>query len=280
MQNIITKYDTAPLDLLLEKVYRDGGYDFREYKRGTVIRRLERRLNATGSKTYLEYIKFLDVHPEEYQRLIDDLTIKVSGFFRNPYAFQQLAKVVLPELVSHKREQGERNLRFWSAACARGEEPYSIAILLNHFLGNKLSDFNISVYATDISQQALKKAQAGIYSPNDVEGTSSAIFKGYFTRSGERCEVTADIRKILHFSYFDLTSTTQPPFVNLDCVFCCNVLIYLQEQLQEKVLNMLYSSLATPGYLILGEVEAPKSSLLKKLECVDTKAKIYKKVTY
>ncbi len=277
MMDTIIDSDASALNSLLEKVYREGRYDFREYKRGTVIRRLERRLHATGVRTYLDYMEFLDAHPEEYQRLVDDLTIKVSGFFRNPYAFQQLAKVVFPELVSYKRDRGERSLRFWSTACARGEEPYSISILLTHFLGNKLSDFNISVYATDISQQALKKAQAGIYFQKEVEGQRSAIFKGYFTRSGELCEVTADIRRMLHFSYFDLTSTTQPPFVNLDCVFCCNVLIYLQEQLQERVLEMFYDSLATPGYLILGEVETPKSSLCEKLECLDTKAKIYKK---
>jgi len=277
MGDTVAEHDAIALEPLLEKVYRDSGHDFREYKRGTVTRRLERRLHATGVRTYWAYMKFLDAHPEEYQRLADDLTIKVSGFFRNPYAFQQLAKVVLPEMVSYKRKQGERSLRFWSAACARGEEPYSIAILLSHFLGNKLPDFNISIYATDISQQALKEAQAGIYFAQEVEGQPSAIFKGYFTGSGEGCEVRADIRQMVSFTYFDLTSTTQPPFVNLDCVFCCNVLIYLQKQLQERVLEMLYDSLATPGYLILGEVETPKSSLCEKLEYLDTKAKIYKK---
>ncbi len=277
MWNTVAESDAIALDSLLEKVYRDGGHDFREYKRGTVIRRLERRLHATGARTYLEYMKFLDTHPEEYQQFADDLTIKVSGFFRNPYAFQQLTRLVLPELVSNKRNRGELSLRFWSTACARGEEPYSIAISLTHFLGNKWSDFNITVYATDVSQQALKKAQAGIYPARDVEGPPYAILKGYFTRSGEFCEVASDIRKMVNFSYFDLTSTTQPPLVNLDCVFCCNVLIYLQEQLQERVLNMLYDSLATPGYLILGEVETPPSSLREKMECLDTKARIYKK---
>ena len=82
---------------------------------------------------------------------------------------------------------------------------------------------------------------------------------------------------MLHFSYFDLASTIEPPFVNLDCIFCCNVLIYLQKQLQERVLEMLYNSLATPGYLILGEVETPTGNLRGKVECLDSKAKIYKK---
>ena len=169
MGNTIVKYDTTPLNLLLEKVYRDGGYDFREYKHGTVMRRLERRLHDTGAKTCQDYIQFLDAHPEEYQKLADDLTIKVSGFFRSPYTFQQVASLVLPELVSYKRNR-DPSLRFWSTACAYGEEPYSMAILLAEFLGNRLSAFNISIHATDISQEALRKAQAGMYSLKNIDG--------------------------------------------------------------------------------------------------------------
>ena len=276
MKNTAIESNTMALDSLLDKVYQDSGHDFREYKRGTVTRRLERRLHATGTRTYLDYMQFLDDHPEEYHRLADDLTIKVSGFFRSPYTFQQVARLVLPELVAYKRKQGERRLRFWSTACARGEEPYSIAILLAEFLGNRRDDFDISIYATDISQQALREAQAGVYPLKDIEGLPDTILESYFRR-GEDYEVRPDIRQMVSFSHFDLTSTTKPSFLNLDCIFCCNVLIYLQTQLQERVVNMLYDSLATPGYLILGEVETPTNGLRGKLQCLDSKAKIYKK---
>jgi len=277
MVNTIVESDAITLDSLLEKVYRDGGYDFRDYKRGTVTRRLERRLNATGARTYLDYMQFLDTHPEEYQKFAEYLTIKVSAFFRSPYTFQQVARLVLPELVSYKRSRDERSLRFWSTACARGEEPYSIAILLVEFLGNQRQDFEISILATDISQIALREAQTGIYSLNDIEGLTDTILERYFTRNGEGYEVRDDIRQMVNFSYFDLTSTIRQPFLNLDCIFCCNVLIYLQKHLQERVLEMLYKSLATPGYLVLGEVETPTSNLLEKLECLNSKARIYRK---
>ncbi len=112
MVNTITENASTALDLLLEKVYRDVGHDFREYKRGTVTRRLARRLHATGAKTYREYMQFLDTHPEEYQTLTDYLTISVSGFFRSPYSFQQVAGMVLPELVADKRARNERTLRY------------------------------------------------------------------------------------------------------------------------------------------------------------------------
>jgi len=277
MGNIVAESDATALDLLLEKVYRSGGYDFRGYKRGTVTRRLERRLHATGAKTYLDYMRILDTYPEEYEKLADDLTIKVSGFFRSPYTFLQVSRLVLPELVSYKKNRRQQELRFWSTACARGEEPYSIAMLLDDFLEHRLGDFNISIDATDISRHALHEAQTGRYSPKEIGGLSPAILKNYFTRQGKDYVVNGNLRQMVNFSYFDLLSTETPPFMNLDCIFCCNILIYLQKQLQEKVLDMLYDSLATPGYLVLGEVETPTDNLRGRLECLDAKAKIYKK---
>ena len=277
MANIVTGSDTTTLDSLLEKVHRGTGYDFREYKRGTVTRRLARRLHATGAKTYLEYMEFLDAHPEEYQRLADDLTIKVSEFFRCPYTFQQVTDLVLPKLASFKKNKGGCSLRFWSTGCARGEEPYSMAILLAEFLGDRRQDFDISIYATDISRQALREAQAGVYSHKDVSGLTPTLLEKYFTYHDKGYVAKTGIRQMLSFSYFDLTSTIQQPFVNLDCIFCCNVLIYLQSQLQDRVLSMLCDSLAAPGYLILGEAETLANSLNGKLECLDSKAKIYKK---
>ena len=169
-------------------------------------------------------------------------------------------------------------MRFWSTACARGEEPYSIAILLAEFLGRQRRGFDISIYATDISREALQEVQAGRYSLKDVEGIPGSILESYFTRLGENYELRADIRQMVNFSSFDLTSVMHQSLFDLDCIFCCNVLIYFQRRLQEKVLDMLYDSLATPGYLILGEVEMLTENLRQKLECLDSKAKIYKKV--
>jgi len=276
MESTVTEHEAVVLGSLLEKVYRDSGYDFRDYKRGTVMRRLERRLNVTGVRTYLDYMQFLDTHPQEYQKLAEYLTIQVSGFFRSLHTFQQVAGLVLPELVSYKGSRGERSLRFWSAACARGEEAYSIAILIAEFLGHQWQGFDIAIYATDISQSALSEAQTGIYSLMDVAGLPSNILERYFIR-GEDYEVRADIRQMVSLSRFDLTSTIEQPLRNLDCIFCCNVLIYLQKQLQERVLGRLCDSLATPGYLVLGEVETLTNNLREKLECLDTKAKIYRK---
>ena len=278
MGSTLSTINSNALGLLLEKVYRDRGHDFRGYKSGTVVRRLERRLQVTGIENYLDYMQFLDAHPEEYERLISSLTIAVSGFFRSKYSFQQLARLVLPELLSHQMNQDRRRLRFWSTACARGEEPYSIAILLAEFLGDRLGDLDIQIYATDINQQLLKEAEAGVYSFGEPENLPEGTLEKYFIRSDQSYLVSASIREMVHFSYFDLTSTTKPPFRELDCIFCCNILIYLQRQLQERLLGILYEALATPGYLVLGEVETPTDNLRERLKCLDGKARIYKKI--
>ena len=277
MENLVAESNTDALELLLDKVHQDGGHDFRDYKRGTVIRRLEGRLYATGTKSYFDYMQFLDTHPEEYERLAYYLTIAVSGFFRSHCTFEQVAKLALPELVSHKVSQGKHSLRFWSTACARGEEPYSIAIMLAELLRDKPGDFDIQIYATDINRQALKEAQAGVYSLKDIENLPRGILENYFARYNQGYVIRTDIRRMVNFSYFDLTSTTTPPFTDLDCIFCCNLLIYLQKQLQERLLSMLYDALAAPGYLILGEVETLPSNLRERLSYLDAKAKIYKK---
>ena len=273
----VTESSSKSLDLLLEKIYRDGGYDFRDYKPGTLVRRLQMRLQASGAKTYQDYMKFLDAHPEEYERLVYTLVIGVSGFFRSHATFSSVTKLVLPELVSYKVEHNDYCLRFWSAASARGEEPYSIAIMLAEFLGDRLMDFDIQVHATDINQQALKQARAGVYSPADLENLPESNLEKYFSPTSRDYVVKARVKKLVRFSYFDLTSTGKPHFTEPDCIFCCNVLIYLQKQLQERLLGMLYKVLATPGYLVLGEVETPTDNLRKKVTCLDTKAKIYRK---
>ena len=185
--------------------------------------------------------------------------------------------MVLPALLSCKTTEKTHMIRIWSSACARGEEPYSIAIMLSEFLGKQRCDFDIVIHATDISQSALDEAKAGIYQPGQITGLSPEIIRKYFIKRGQCYEVRDNIRQMVSFSRFDLTATDRLPFAGLDCIFCCNVLIYLQRQLQGSILHRLYESLAAPGYLVLGEVETLTGNLREEMECIDTIAKIYKK---
>ncbi len=279
MESKVTEHQKAALDVLLEKVYQDSGHDFRDYRRGTVARRLERRMLATGVTSYVDYMYFLDSHPEEYNRFVSYLTIKVSRFFRSRYTFQQMSAMILPELLSNKIKQRDFGLKFWSAGCAHGEEPYSIAIMMADFLGENRADFNINIYASDIDYLDMKRLRPGVFAAAEVEDLPRSILDRYFLSYGEEYEVIPDIRHMVHFFHLDLAAADGQALPSMDCIFCCNVLIYFQRQLQERVLNRLYHSLVVPGYLVLGEVETPTTALLQKMECLDSKAKIYKKVS-
>jgi two-component system CheB/CheR fusion protein len=277
MDGTIIRGNQEALGLLLEKVYRDGGYDFRDYKGGTVTRRLERRLQVTGAETYADYMRYLDAHPEEYEGLSQTLAIALSGFFRNRPSFDQVTRLALPELVAHKINRQQYSLRFWSTACARGEEPYSIAITLAEFLKTHPYDLDIRIYATDLNRKILNQARTGRYSPQEIAELPPDVVERYFSAGSGGYTVRAHLRERVCFSRFDLTSNLSPPFGEVDCIFCCNVLIYLQKQLQRRLLDRLYQVLATPGFLVLGEVETPTDNLREKLICLDSKAKIYKK---
>jgi len=264
-------------EMLLGRVHKFTGHDFSGYKLGTLMRRVEGRLRAVGAGTVGDYIEFIEAHTEEYQRLIDYLTIAVSDFLRSHYTFQQVAGLVLPELLSRKLENGERSLRFWSAASARGQEAYSIAIVLADFLKDRLGDFDISIYATDINSQGLALAEAGVYSIEDVKNLSPDVIERHFNRCGEKYVVNGDIRRMVSFSHFDLLSTAAPPFVSLDCIFCCNILIYLKKMAQEQLVAMLLDYLNARGYLILGEAETLPGNLTYRFDSVDVRARIYRK---
>jgi len=275
MKDEMADTEARCLKLLLEKVYRHSGHDFRGYRCGMIARRLQRRLAATGSSNYREYMAYLDTRPGEYERLIEDLTIKISGFFRNGYAFQQLAGRILPEMVPAGSRR--RSLRFWSTACTRGEEPYSIAIALCQFLGDRIRDFDVSIYASVISRCALRAAQRGQYPAENLATLPPDVLHRYFSHRGSSYLINDDLKRMVKFHRFNLVSGEEPPCTGLDCIFCCNLLIYLQRQSQEKVLGRLYKSLASPGYLVLGEVETPGDGLRPRLECLDARARIYRK---
>ncbi|MFH1650813.1 MAG: protein-glutamate O-methyltransferase CheR [Chloroflexota bacterium] len=267
------------LSSVLEKLYREGGYDFREYKTGTVNRRLERRLHTLGVRDYAEYLRFLDACPGEYEKLLDTLTIKVSGFLRSPIMFQQVADRVLPAIIRAKRQGGEKEIRFWSAACARGEEPYSIAIMLAEALGEEQHAFHITVHATDICPRALADGEAAVYPAADLQNLAPGLVSRYFERTERGYQVTGSIRRMVRFARFDLTAPEPPPFRDIDCIFCCNVLIYWQRPLQERVLRRLTGTLADPGYLVLGEMESLPAGLQRTMRRADDAATIYRRIT-
>jgi two-component system CheB/CheR fusion protein len=261
------------LEHFLEELHRNRGVDFRSYKRLTILRRLSRRMAATGCKSLDEYSTYVEEHPEEYKQLIGAFLIKVTEFFRDPELFDYLKEEVLPGLVEEARE-GENQLRIWSAGCATGEEAYSLAILVSEVLGREAGLFNVRIFATDIDEDAVRFARRGVYPPSALGGLSEEQIGRYFVDEDGSYQVKKQIRGMIVFGEHDLAQRS--PFPHVDLVVSRNVLIYFSGELQRRALQLFAYSLRDGGYLVTGKAESP--SLLADLFApVDRHNKVYRR---
>ena len=259
------------LQHLLEGIYRERGFDFREYRETTLARRLSRRLRARGVRTYAAYGRVLDEDPAEYDKLFDDLTINVSSFFRDDVAFRALEEQVVPALTNN----GTKTIRVWSAGCATGEEPYSLAMIFQEALGRELHLWDLQILATDIDAKTLDRAREATFGPKDVETIRPELLNRYFVPVNGSFLVNTSLRESVTFERHDLV--TGQPYRDMDLVVCRNVIIYFTPVLQARVLNSFYEGLREGGFLMLGKAEVPTREAKPLFPCLDDKAKIYQK---
>lgn len=263
------------LMLLLEKIYRDRNFDLREYKKTSLKRRIERRLRATKSKSYKDYMKVLDSDPREYDKLLDDLTIKVTEFFRDPQAFQVVKELILPQILAAKEKAKDYTIRVWSAGCASGQEPYSIAMLLAEKLGPRLEDFEISIYGTDVNEGVISEARRAEYREESVSGVKQGFLDKYFTYNG-KYKLKREIRQLVKFGRHDLA--TDPPISHLDLLICRNVAIYFSRSLQDKVFMTFHYALNKGGFLLIGKAEVVTGEAAKLFKMVNREWRVYQKL--
>jgi chemotaxis methyl-accepting protein methylase len=263
--------ENEELQRLLDKIYQERDFDLRGYKETVLTRRLGRRLHARGVDTYARYSHVLDQDPIEYDRLFNDLTIKVSSFLRDDAAFQMLEKTVLPTLVN----QRTRNIRIWSAGCATGEEPYSIAMLLLEIVGQGIGLPDGIILATDVDTNALERAREGWYSEKSIDSIRPAWLDKYFVAERSGFRIQPIVRRLVFFEKHNLVS--DPPCHDFDLVLCRNVLIYFDPTLQMKVLKNFHEVLKEGGFLLLGKAEVPVGETRALFSCVDIKAKLFRK---
>jgi two-component system CheB/CheR fusion protein len=180
-------------DELLLMLKETRGFDFTGYKRSTLMRRIRRRMDARGLGSLGEYRDYLELESDEFTRLFDSLLINVTGFFRDPQAWQALREEILPELLSAK--SARRPLRVWSAGCATGEEAYTLAIVLVETMG--LDEFisRVKIYATDLDEDALAEARTGIYTDRQISEVSEEFRRKYFEASGSKYAFRRDLRR-------------------------------------------------------------------------------------
>ncbi len=266
--------ENIELELLLQAVFLQYGYDFRNYSRAHVKRRVKHRMVQEGLQSISELQNEILHHSEVFERLVRDLSINVTEMFRNPDFYKSVRQKVIPLLKTYPF------LKIWHAGCATGEEVFSFAIMLKE---EGLLE-RTQIYATDFNPYVIEKARKGIfpiryikaYTANYQKAGGTESFSDYYHASDEWVIFDKSLSKNMVFAEHNLV--TDGVFAEMNMIVCRNVLIYFNRELQNKVLGLLHNSLVTGGFLALGTKESLMfSENEKKYKVVDAKQKIFKK---
>jgi two-component system CheB/CheR fusion protein len=242
--------DTAFFEQILAHLQQTRGFDFTAYKRNTLMRRIARRLQVVGLTTFEEYFDYLQVHQDEFSALFNTVLINVTSFFRDPDVWAYLDSDVLPPLLeAHSRENP---LRVWSAGCASGQEPYTLAMLLAERIGAEDLRDHVKIYATDIDEEALVEARQAAYTDRQIADVPEAMRK-YFDAGGAKFTLNRDVRRAVIFGTHDLLSDA--PISRIDLLLCRNTLMYFNSDAQARVLARFYFSTNPSGVAVLGRAE-------------------------
>ncbi|MBR7890191.1 hypothetical protein J9B83_14870 [Marinomonas sp. A79] len=224
--------------------------DFTLYKENTIVRRIDRRMTSLRIHDTKVYLEHLTEHPEEVSLLFNDMLIGVTSFFRDARAFDSLDR----ELSHYIQNKESKELRIWCVGCSTGEEPYSIAIILSQILGERISDYKIQIFATDIDKNAIEFARNAIYPESALQNLPKAIRDKFFLVNDDQFELTKAIKSHVIFSVHDINN--DPPFLRLDLITCRNLMIYFTVELQRQILPTFHYALNPKGILMLGQSES------------------------
>ena len=264
---------TREFDALLEYLKQNRGFDFTGYKRASLTRRIHKRMQEVGVKTYAEFARLLEQNPAEFDQLCTTVLINVTAFFRDGVPWDELASTIVPRILENKRP--DEPLRVWSAGCASGEEAYTLAIILADALGADAFRSRVKIYATDVDEHALTMARHATYDSKQVEGVPPDLLEKYFERQDGRYIFRKDLRRIVIFGRNDLVQDA--PISRVDLLVCRNTLMYFNAATQAQILGRFHFALTDGGYLFLGRAE----TLLAHSESfapVDLKRRIFTKV--
>ncbi len=254
-------------------IKRKIGFNCEDYKQPHLKRRLAVRLRATQSVSYKDYAQILLRNADEERQLKETLTVNVTELFRNPETYESVRKNVLPDLIKQKKDF--KFLRIWSAGCSNGEEPYSIAIMLNEFLGTLAKLYNISILATDIDEDSLHKAEMGVFQPKQLEKMDRQRIGRFFIKKEDNYQVAEEIKKLVKVQRHDMISG--PKLSGFDLIFCRNVTIYFEQKLQETLYVNFYNALNEGGYFVMGKTETLVGQAGRLFKPVDLRERIYQK---
>jgi len=264
-------------DRLMKDIFRllknFSKVDFVDYKIATIRRRILRRMNINRISELREYVKTLHRNPQEIEALYRDVLINVTSFFRNPEVFESLHQVVYPKLLAERSPNDA--VRVWVPGCSTGEETYSHAISLVEALSELRIEVPIQIFGTDLSENAIQRARAGIYKESIANEVSEVRLRRFFHKVPGGYQISKSIRDMCVFARQNVFS--DPPFSRMDLISCRNVLIYLGPVLQKKVIPIFHYALKPGGFLLVGNTEGLLGSGAEIFDLVERKTKIYQK---
>jgi chemotaxis methyl-accepting protein methylase len=242
--------------LLLEKY----GADVSHYDESFLEMSVAKRLSVTGCYSLNDYHKHLKNTKSEAVSFVDSLNISFSEFFRNPLTYAYIEQMVLPLLIEKKKKENNREIRIWSAACASGQEAYSIAMLWNEVLPASRSTIDCRIFATDCNPEEIIAAQKGVYQMASIGKVAFNRVQTCFNQQKETFSIKPELKKQVDFSIFNLLDKqlVSPPasiYGDFDVIFCCNLLFYYKPEFRHQILDKISRNLAADGFLITGETE-------------------------
>jgi two-component system CheB/CheR fusion protein len=239
-------------EALLAYLKESRGFDFTGYKRSSLVRRVKLRMAQAGiGDAYPDYADYLQVHPDEFTHLFNTILINVTGFFRDPDAWEFLRNHVLEPLVAARAQRSP--IRIWSAGCASGEEAYTLAMVLAEILGIDEFRERVKIYATDVDAEQLTEARQAVYGERAMQAVPAELIDRYFERTGDNWTFRKDLRRSVIFGRNDLVQDA--PISRIDLLTCRNTLMYFNAETQAKILNRLHFALVESGVLFLGKAE-------------------------
>ncbi len=271
----------AQFDRLRKIIYDRSGIHYPDNKKYVLESRLGRRLVELEIDDYDQYISFLTIGPykdDEFQEMFNKITINETSFFRNEPQLDVFERTILPKLIEAR--SATKRLRFWSAACSSGEEPFTLAMQLHRSLGIRLQDWKIEILGTDISEKALEVATSGKYTDYSLRTTNQLIKQRYFTQQGLYYTIDPSIRSMVHFELLNLKDRLGAKrFGKFDVIFCRNVMIYFDDAMRAQVVNMFADQLNDDGSLFIGHSETLRGLDTPFVQIPMPQAFCYQKVT-
>lgn len=264
--------DPSELNRVFVLLRNGTGHDFSQYKRTTIRRRIERRMNLHQIEALADYVRYLQQNPGEVDLLFKELLIGVTSFFRDREAFEVLEQNVLPDVLGGKPD--DHVVRVWVPGCSTGEEAYSLAMLLRETMDRLKCHYSVQIFATDIDAEAIDLARAGCYPESIAADVTPERLERFFSHEDGFYRIRKDIRESLVFAQQNVI--TDPPFTKLDLLSCRNLLIYLDAALQQRLLPLFHYALRPNGVLFLGSSESV-GSFVNQFDAIEKKWKIFRR---